>query len=78
MGWWVVVGGVGEQTHLHVKPNSFELERTVVVAIETFVELSDSTRDNFDWDTFDAPREGNNDLTNSAALTSFILSTSSL
>ena len=44
--------------HIHM-----QICTAVVVAIETFVELSDSTRDNFDWDTFDAPREGNNDLT---------------
>ena len=34
VGWWVVVGGVGVQTHLHVKPNSVELERTLAMRCE--------------------------------------------
>ena len=34
MGWWVVVGGVDVQTHLHVKPNSVQLERTLVMRLE--------------------------------------------
>ena len=40
--WWVwwdgrlrfVVGDVGVQTHLHVKPNSVELERTLAMCCE--------------------------------------------
>ena len=34
VGWWVVVGDVGVQTHLHVKPNSVELERTLAMRCE--------------------------------------------
>ena len=34
MGWWVVVGGVGVQTHLHVKPDPVELERTLAMRCE--------------------------------------------
>ena len=34
MGWWVVVGGVGVQTHLHVKPNLVELEKTPAMRCE--------------------------------------------
>ena len=34
VGWWVVVGGVGVQTHFHVKPDSVELERTPTIRCE--------------------------------------------
>ena len=34
VGWWVVVGSVGVQTNLHVKPNSVELERTLAMCCE--------------------------------------------
>ena len=34
VGWWVLVGGIGVQTHLHVKPNSVELERTLAMRCE--------------------------------------------
>ena len=34
VGWWVVVGGVCVQTHLHVKPNSVELERALATHCE--------------------------------------------
>ena len=34
VGWWVVVGGIGVQTQLHVKPNSVELERTLAMRCE--------------------------------------------
>ena len=34
VGWWVVVGGVGLQTHFNVNPNSVELERTFAMRCE--------------------------------------------
>ena len=40
MGWWVVVSGVGVQTHLHVKPNSVKLERTLAMRCEVGCVLS--------------------------------------